>query len=126
MALIQKAIRTKEGQKKPTRYFSSKQEARVAKEFNGSQTKNSGATMFQKADVLLDDFCIECKTKTSDSKQIAIHKEWLEKNEAESLYMGKRYSALMFNFGPSDQKNYVILDEDTFKELIDNGKSEQD
>ena len=90
----------------------------MAKEFNGSQTKNSGATMFQKADVLLDDFNIECKTKTSDSKQITIHKEWLEKNNAEGLFMGKRYSALMFNFGPSDEKNYVIIDEDTFKELI--------
>lgn len=75
MAVIQPAQRNKEGQNKPTRYFSNKQETKVANKFNGKQTKNSGATLFQKSDVLLEDFVIECKTKVSDSESITIKKE---------------------------------------------------
>lgn len=117
MSLIKVAEREKDD-KKPTRYYSDKQEKRVAKEFGGQQTKNSGATAFQKSDVLLEDFNIECKTKTSDSDSISIKKAWLEKNAQEGLFMGKKHAALMFNFGPSSEKNYVILDEDTFRDLI--------
>lgn len=110
-------LNIKHPEKQPTRYYSNKQEKRVAKEFGGKQTSNSGATPFQKSDVLLDDWNIECKTKTSDSETISIKKEWLEKNNKEGLFMGKKYSALMFNFGPSDKENYVIIDERLFKEL---------
>ena len=119
MSLIKIAQRQKEGQKTPTRKYSSRQEKRVAKVFGGIPTKNSGATAFSKGDVKLERFLIECKTKTTDSQQITIHKEWLTKLNSESAFMGKPYSALMFNFGPSDTKNYVIIDEDTFKELMD-------
>jgi len=119
MSVIEVKERKKEGVNKPTRYYSHKQEKRVAEVFDGKTTKNSGATLFQKSDVMLKDFAIECKTKTTDSESMSIKKDWLEKNERESLFMGKKYSALMFNFGPSSVKNYVILDEDTFKDLID-------
>ena len=37
--------------KKPTRYYSTKQEKKVASTFNGRQTKNSGATPFDSGDV---------------------------------------------------------------------------
>lgn len=117
MAVISTVTRNKEGSKKPTRHYSTKQEKYVAKEFNATRTKNSGATMFQKGDLLMDKFLLECKTKTSDADSISIKKEWLEKIVKESLMMGKDYCALIFNFGPSSQKNYVIIDEDTFKEL---------
>ena len=106
---------------KPTRYFSSKQEKRVAKDLNGNLSINSGATPFSKGDLSLDEFSIECKTKTKHSDTISIKKEWLEKINEESLFMGKPYWALCFNFGP-DEDNYFILDEITFKELVDNGK----
>ena len=109
--------------KQPTRSYSKKQENYVAKKFDGNLTKNSGATMFQKGDVLLDDFLIECKTKMSPSKSISIKKEWIEKNEKESLFMGKKYSSIAFNFGP-DEKMYYIIDEYLFESLLEKLKKD--
>ena len=118
MALINIAQREKEGSKpEPTRKFSKKQEDYVAKKFGGERVKNSGATAFAKGDVNLDNFLIECKTKTSPSESISIRKDWLEKNVKESLFMGKKYSALAFNFGPNEP-NYYIIDEYLFEELL--------
>lgn len=118
MSVIKIAQRLKDGKTAPTRTYSYKQEKRIAKEFNGTQTKNSGATKFQKGDITLDQWLIEAKTHTTDKDSMSIKKEWLEKNLKESVFMGKRYNALMFNFGPSSTKNYVVIDEDTFKELL--------
>ena len=120
MALINTIKREKNGQKDPTRAYSKKQENYVAKKFGGDRVKNSGATLFSKGDVNLDEqsFLIECKTKTSPSESISIKKEWLEKNAKESLFMGKKYSALAFNFGPNE-KNYYIIDEYLFELLLD-------
>ena len=117
MALINTVKREKNGQKDPTRAYSKKQENYVAKKFGGDRVKNSGATPFQKGDVNLENMLIECKTKTSPSESISIKKEWLEKNAKESLFMGKKYSALAFNFGPNE-KNYYIIDEYLFEELL--------
>ena len=102
---------------KPTRHFSSRQEKSVAKAVGGRQTANSGATDFQKGDVVSDKFLLECKTKTKDSDSIAIKKEWLDKNKRESLFMGKDHCALAFNFGPN-QENYYIIEEYLFLELM--------
>ena len=118
MPLIQTAIRNKEGEKKPTRYFSKKQETVVANTVNGTRTKNSGATAFSKGDVNSDLFLIECKTKTKASEQITIHKEWLDKNLKEALFMGKPYNALAFSFGPGEENHYII-DEDLFIKLCE-------
>lgn len=96
-----------------TRYYSKKQEDSVAEKFNGNRVKNSGATMFQKGDVTLDNFLIECKTKTSHSDSISVKKAWIDKNKEESLFMGKPYSAIAFNFGPGEE-NYYIVDEELF------------
>lgn len=101
----------------PTRQYSKKQESKVASQFNGDRTLNSGATPIQKGDVLLDKFLLECKTKVRPSTSIGIQKEWLEKNEKEALFMGKPYSALVFNFGP-DEKNYFVIDEYLFETLV--------
>ena len=103
---------------KPTRFYSSRQEKKVAKAVGGKQTPNSGATSFIKSDILTDLFAIECKTVTTEKKSISIKKDWLEKNKEEAFEMGKSYSALAFNFGP-DTENYYIVDEKLFKELID-------
>ena len=123
MALIKTTQRNKEGEKKPTRYYSSRQEKQIAKDLGGTTTKNSGATLFQKGDLTLDNWLIEAKTKTSESESMSIKKEWLEKNKSESLFMGKKYNALIFNFG-SNTQNYVIIDENTFKELIGDEEKE--
>ena len=117
MALLNVAKREKDGVKEPTRSFSKKQENYVAKKFGGDRVKNSGATAFAKGDVSLNEFLIECKTKTTPSESISIKKDWLEKNVKESLFMGKKYSALAFNFGPNEP-NYYIIDEYLFEELL--------
>ena len=111
-------IRNKEGEKKPTRYFSKKQEDQVAKSLGGNRNLNSGATPFQPGDVSIDSLMlIECKTKITSSESISIKKEWLDKNLKEALFSGKPYNVLAFNFGP-DQKNYYILDENTFIDFL--------
>lgn len=102
---------------KPTRVYSKAQEDRVANKFSGQRTKNSGATLFQKGDVLLDKIVVECKTKTTASESMTVKKEWLEKNEKEALFMGKEYSVVAFNFGPGE-KNYYIIDEYMFEILV--------
>lgn len=110
--------RIKEGENpKPTRYYSAKQEKAVAKAIGGTQTPNSGATPWQKGDITTDQFLIECKTKTSPSNSISIKKEWLDKNEAEAIFVGKPYTALAFSFGP-DEKSYYIIDEYLFETLL--------
>lgn len=102
---------------KPTRYFSSKQEKRTANLLGGVTTKNSGATTFQKGDVYTDLIQLELKTQTKHKETFTIKKEWLEKNLEETLITGKKYSVLAFNYGP-DEKNYYILDENTFIEFL--------
>ncbi len=110
---------------KPTRYYSSRQEKAVAKAVSGRQTKNSGATALQKSDVLTDLFSLECKTKTTNSESISIKKEWFDKQIRESIQMGKEYSAIVINFGPDYpyNKNYYIIDEILFQDLLDYLKS---
>lgn len=96
---------------KPTRYYSTNQENAIAEKYNGNRTKNSGATMFDKGDVKLDDILVECKTKTTHSESISIKKEWIEKNEQEALFMGKPYNVIAFNFGPGESNHYIISEE---------------
>ena len=101
--------------KRPTRFYSTKQEKAIAKELNGKQVTNSGATRFNKGDVINNLFLIEAKTKTTESKSFSIKKEWLEKNKEEAFAMNKRYNALCFDFG--DSERYYVIDEKTFKLL---------
>ena len=106
---------------KPTRYYSDKQEKHIAKAIGGKQVANSGATPFNKGDVIDENWLIECKTKTKDGKSFTVQKSWLEKNKEEAFAMGKSHSALVFDFG--DGKNHYVLDEKTFlrmKECFDN------
>ncbi len=100
-----------------TRHFSSRQEKKVAKAVNGKLTANSGATAFSKGDVYTTDWLIECKTKTKDSKSFTVQEEWLLKNEEEAFAMGKNYSTLCFDFGPSANVRYYIISEKLFQQL---------
>ena len=116
-------VREKEGESKPTRYYSSKQEKAVAKAINGKTTANSGATDFSgKGDILTPGatgWLIECKTKTTNSDSISIKREWIDKNRSEAVFEGKQYQAIVFNFGPDEpyNENHYIIDEYLFKEL---------
>ena len=103
--------RVKEGEVKPTRFYSAKQEKSVAKAVGGRQTANSGATPWQKGDVTtkgINSFLVECKTKTSASESISIKKEWFEKNRQECLLTGTPHQAVVFNFGPGEENHYII------------------
>ena len=107
---------------RPTRFYSNKQEKKVAKAVNGKQVSNSGATAFHKGDVKTSQWLIECKTCTTQKKSFSIKKDWLEKNKEEAFAMNRDYSALAFDFG--DGENYYIVDERTFidmKEALENG-----
>lgn len=111
--------------KNSTRYFSTKQEKRVAKDLGGKRTPNSGATLFIKSDIDLSEWAIECKTKTKPSDSMSIKREWLEKNEEEAFAMGKPYSALCFSFGDThNDKQYFIINEELFKKLVDSLEEE--
>lgn len=100
-----------------TRYYSKQQEKKVAKKLNGKRTANSGATAFQKGDVVTKDWLIECKTKTKDCNSFTIKEEWLLKNEEEAFAMGKNQMALCFDFGPSANKRYYVISERLFEIL---------
>lgn len=100
-----------------TRYYSKQQEKKVAKSVGGKRTANSGATAFQKGDVITKDWLIECKTKTTDCKSFTIKEDWLLKNEEEAFAMGKNHSALCFDFGPSANKRYYVISERLFNIL---------
>lgn len=102
---------------RPTRFYSNKQEKKVAKTLGGKKVANSGATAFHKGDVVLNDWLLECKTVTKRQKQFTIHKDWMEKNAEEALCMNKKYNAVTFDFGDGEQ--YYIIDERTFKKLIE-------
>ena len=101
---------------KPTRWYSNKQEKQVAKAVGGRQVSNSGATAFNKGDVVTDDFLIECKTATKEVKSFAIKKDWLTKLDEEQFAMDKDYSALAFDYG--DGIRYYIINESLFLNLI--------
>ena len=124
MSSLFRAKKVEDGDK-ATRHYSSIQEKSVAKAVKGDVIKNSGATMFQKGDVTTDNWLLECKTSTTDKKSFTLKEEWFEKNKQESLFMNKEYSAVVFNFGPG-KKNYYVIDELTFQELLEyqNNKGE--
>lgn len=119
--MINRSRRQSEFENKPTRYFSTIQEKQIAKKLNGSRQANSGATPFQKGDVKLEDILVECKTKTSSTDSFSIKRSWLEKNNQEALFMGKKFGVLAFNFGPG-QENYYILKEEDFLDMLNRYK----
>ena len=100
-------------------------EKAVVNAVGGRQTKNSGATLFDKGDVIMsgkNGFLLECKTKTTPSSSISIKKEWFEKNKQECLITGTPHQAVVFNFGP-DEPNHYIIDEYLFQELVEHLKA---
>ena len=101
--------------KTATRYFSTKQEKKIAKQVNGKRTPNSGATTFSAGDVMTDNWLFEAKTKMEESQSFTIKRAWIEKNKEEAFAMGKDYNALVIDFG--DGKQFYLLDEKTFLEM---------
>ena len=102
-----------------TRKFSSKQEQYIAELLGGKQQSNSGATAYNKGDVITDDWLIECKTTTKPKSSFSIKREWIDKNFIERVEMLKPYSAIAFQFEPNGT-NYFVVDEETFKKIYQN------
>ena len=110
-----------------TRKYSKSQEARVAKVLGGKRQPNSGATTFRKGDVILDNFCVECKTATTEKQSFAIKKDWIDKLKEETFAMNKPHWTICFNFGGLHNKeNYYIIDEQLFNQLQNYIKGEED
>ena len=102
-----------------TRSVSGKQEQNIAKVLGAHRVANSGATKFDKGDVVLGSaWMIEAKTCMEPKKSFSIKKEWLTKLREEQFACGKDYSALCFDYGDSKGR-YYIIDENTFKILVD-------
>lgn len=102
-----------------TRDFSNKQEQYVANYLDGQRTPNSGAGHTKKGDILIDDFMIiECKTKTKETTQVSIKKEWIDTLRKESLAMGRDYWSIVFDFGKVGDE-YAVVPLNVLKEIID-------
>lgn len=102
------------------RILSSKQEKMIAKNLNGKVQVNSGATLWQKGDVILKKhgILIECKTKEAESQTFSIKREWLEKIKKEAFGMGlnSNRATLVFDFG--DNIPFYVISEKFYKEIL--------
>lgn len=106
---------------KSTREVSTNQEKQIAKSINGKRTANSGATKFDKGDIVAGNWLVEAKTCMQPKKSFSIKQDWLIKLKEEQYATSKLYSSLCFDFG-DDKGRYYILDESTFryvKEILD-------
>ena len=109
---------------KSTREISSKQEKQIAKVLGGKRTANSGATKFDKGDLVIGSkWLIEAKTCMEHKKSFSIKQEWLKKLKEEQYATSKEYSSLCFDFG-DEKDRYYIIDEPTFKYIIELLKGE--
>lgn len=106
---------------KTTREASTAQEKKIAKVLGARRVANSGATKFDKGDVVLgSEWLIEAKTCMKPKESFSIKRAWLEKLREEKFACRKEYSALCFDFGDGGNR-YYVLDETTFinlKEMI--------
>ena len=109
--------------KNSTRYFSTKQEIYIGNLVGGRVQAGSGNTGFNKGDIVTDSWLYEAKTSMTPKNSFSIKKEWITKNELERMEMHKPYSAIVFQFEP-DGTNYFVIDEKTFKKLLDKFENE--
>lgn len=114
--------------KEATRYASSVQEKRVAGKLGGKVSSNSGAGMFNKGDIVVEDasLLIECKTCMEPKKSFSIKKEWIEKNKEEAFRLRLDNHVIAFNFDYQDKKDYYIIDDKLMGFLVDCLEKEND
>ncbi|MFW6311790.1 MAG: hypothetical protein ACOC1K_06095, partial [Nanoarchaeota archaeon] len=79
---------------------------------------NSGAPSFKAGDVTFDKGLLDCKTLAKPQKQQTIKKEDLEKIRDEAFYKKKEIYGLVINFGNIKGKEYFVLDEDVFLNML--------
>jgi hypothetical protein len=98
------------------RRISKKQEEKIAEIIGGKVVPGSGSTDFKKGDVENKYSLIECKTLAKPRLSHTIKKNDLEKIQQQAFEAGKEIAVLAFDFG--DSKNYFILDEKTFLNVM--------
>ena len=111
-----------------TRKVSKKMEARLAKTLGGKRQSISGATLFQKGDVVTELFAIEAKTSMTPKQSISIRRAWIDKIRREAFAMGKPYSAVAFDFGTrslGNKETFYIIDEQLFIKLHEKLEEEE-
>lgn len=111
-----------------TREASSVQEQRVAKKLGGVVTSNSGAGLFKKGDIHVEDvkMLVECKTCMSPKNSFSIKKEWIEKNKQELFQNRLNYHCIAFNFDYQDKKDYYVIDDLLMSILLEKLREEQE
>lgn len=111
-----------------TREASSIQENRVAKKLEGNVISNSGAGLFKKGDVHIEDvkMLVECKTCMSPKESFSIKKDWIEKNKKELFQNRLQYHCIAFNFDYNDKKDYYVIDDLLMSILLEKLREEQD
>ncbi len=97
-----------------TKYWSDRQEEYIAKFIGGRTQPSSGSGKFKKSDVICDSVLIECKTAMEEKKTFSIKQEWLEKVKVQSVMNHRPLWSVAFNFGARENKNYFVIDENTF------------
>lgn len=103
--------------KNSTRYYSKRQEDKVASKLGGKVQANSGATKFDKGDVKLKRALIECKTSMQPKQQFTIKKQWLEDIKHEKFEAGKEVGAVVFDFG-DNKGQYAVIPIEKFAEYM--------
>lgn len=103
---------------------SSLQEKEVANKLCGKIVPASGGTRYDAGDVDAGIFLVECKTVTKPQMSVSVKQAWMDKVAEQAFEQGKQYSALAFRFEP-EGKDYIVVDIDTFQQLLDNYKEEE-
>lgn len=109
-----------------TRYFSDKQERRIAKVTGGRVQSNSGGTKFGGGDIHTDKFLIEAKTPTKEQTSFTIKKEWITKMREQAYEQGKEESVLAFRFDPNTDEDLYVLSERQFLDYLRYKEAEND
>ena len=104
-----------------TRKASSIQEERIAKKLGGIVNSNSGAGLWNKSDIKIEEasLSIECKTCMSPKNSFSIKKEWIEKNKNEAFFNRLDNQVIAFNFDFEDTNDYYVINDKLMKVLIE-------
>ena len=90
--------------------------AKFAKELGIKVQSNSGATSFDKGDIVSDLVVLECKTVMKEQKQVTLKKEWFTLIREEQFQMRKELSGVLFDFGDGD--DFVAITLADFKRFL--------
>lgn len=107
--------------KEATRFASQTQENRIVKKLGGHRTANSGASNFQKSDIVIPEcsMSIECKTCMTEKSSMSIKKEWIEKHKQEAFANRLDNKVIAFNFYYEDKEDYYIINDTLMKFLCE-------